>query len=77
MSEHELSLDELNAQDALELPARELMQVTTGGNTANVFAVNAAIALNINSPGATATATGGDQFVVVFQNSGAIVPGGG
>ena len=77
MSEHELSLDELNAQDALELPARELMQVTTGGNTANVFAVNAAIALNINSPGATATATGGDQAVVVFQNSGAIVPGGG
>ena len=78
MSEHELSLDELNAQDALELPARELMQITTGGNTATVGALNLTAAVNAYSPGATATATGGDQAVVVFQNSGLFVtPAGG
>ncbi len=73
MSEHELSLDELNAQDALELPARELMQITTGGNTATVGALNLAAAVNVASPGATATATGGNQAIAVLQNSGFIV----
>jgi hypothetical protein len=77
MLEHELSMDELVAQEAIELPSREMMQtltITTGNNTAAVFAVNAAIAANILSPGATATATGGAQAVGVLQNSGAIIP---
>jgi hypothetical protein len=76
MSEHELSLDELVAQAAIELPAREMMQtitLTTGSNTATVGALNLAAAVNVASPGATATATGGDQAIAVLQNSGFIV----
>jgi hypothetical protein len=72
MSEHELSMDELVAQEAIELPAREMMQaILSGNNIAIVGALNVAAAVNLASPAATATATA-NQTVAVFQNSGVI-----
>ena len=66
-------MDELVAQEAIELPSREIMQtitINTGSNTAIVGALNLAAAVNVASPGATATATGGPQTITVFQNIG-------
>ena len=72
MLEHELSMDELVAQEAIELPAREMMQaILSGNNIAIVGALNVAAAVNLASPAATATATA-NQTVAVFQNSGLI-----
>ena len=73
MTEHELSMDELVAQEAIELPGREMMQaIGSFNNIAVVVAANAAISANVLSPGATATSTA-YQTVIVQQNSGLIV----
>ena len=51
----------------------QTITLTTGSNTATVGALNLAAAVNVASPGATATATGGDQAIAILQNSGFIV----
>ena len=72
MSEHELSMDELVAQEAMELPAREMMQllIINRSNFANVCVRSTAVAVNTGA-GGMATAISAPT-VIVAQNSGDI-----
>jgi len=59
----ELTLREMEAEMAVELPERQALATI---NMSRIFAINAAVAANIKSPHATATATA-NQAIVVTQ----------
>ncbi len=75
MSEYELSMDELAAQEAIELPEREMMRKAKGGGgltviapTLNIATVNqTAVAIAVGGDGDGGTFAGASNFAAVAQ----------
>ncbi len=55
--EHELSIEELDAEMTTDLPEREALGMISGSNSAVITAVNQALALNVGSYNSTAYAS--------------------